>query len=83
MTLTILAAIFLGLIVAVALLGFRAVIRQGQSPEDLNREKCSICRIAFPKAELVERQVGDFRMLYFCHSCVASLQSEVHMNEQG
>jgi hypothetical protein len=79
MTLTILAAIFLGITIAVALLGFRAVITQGKSPSELNKEKCSICRSAFPKSELVERQVGDVRVLHFCHSCITSLNMEMQM----
>ena len=81
MTLTVLAAIFLGIIVAVTLLGFRAVISQGKSPDELNREKCSLCRTSYPKAELVERQVGDVRVLHFCRSCIASLNAEMQMKK--
>ena len=43
MTLTILALLFLLTIVSLAVFGFRAIIRQGKSPEDANKEKCSVC----------------------------------------
>jgi hypothetical protein len=79
MTLTILAAIFLSITVAVALLGFRAVITQGKSPAELDKEKCSICRATFPTSELLERQVGDVRVLHFCRACITALNTEMLM----
>jgi hypothetical protein len=77
MTITILAAFFLLLVVAVAVVGFKAVIRQGRSPEDLNRERCSLCRASFLRAQLIERQVGDSRLYYFCANCISSLHNEL------
>lgn len=76
---TILASIFLVVIIAIAVLGFRAVITQGKSPEDLKKEKCSICRTAYPTSELVEREVGDYRLLYFCPSCIESLRTDLKL----
>jgi len=77
MTITILAVVFLLIILTVAVLGFKAVIRQGRSPDDINREKCSLCRLTFNKAQLIERQVGDQRLFHFCHACVSSLYTEL------
>jgi hypothetical protein len=77
MTISILAVLFLLVIVAVAFFGFKAIIRQGKAPEDLNKEKCSLCRVSYNKAQLVERQVGDTRLYYFCPSCIGSLHSEL------
>jgi RNA 3'-terminal phosphate cyclase len=76
-TLTILAAIFLALILFVALIGFKAVIKQGKPPEELNSERCSVCREKFHKSMLVERQVGDYKILFFCTSCISSLHNEM------
>lgn len=77
MTLTVFAVLFLCVVVAIAFFGFKAIIRQGKAPEDLNREKCSLCRVSYNKAQLVERQVGDTRLYYFCPTCIGSLHSEL------
>jgi len=77
MTLSILAVIFLAGILVVAIFGFRMIIGQGKAPVDPNREKCSVCREQFNRSQLIERQVGDHRMLYFCQSCVMSLHNEM------
>ena len=77
MTLTILALLFLLTILALAVFGFRAIIRQGKSPEDANKEKCSICMTKYNRSQLIERQIGDYRLLHFCQSCILSLHNEV------
>jgi len=77
MTVSILALLFLATILAIAFVGFRFIIRQGKAPEDVNREKCSICRTQYNRSQLIERQVGDHRILYFCQSCIISLHNEV------
>jgi hypothetical protein len=77
MTISVLAVLFLIGIIAVSFFGFKAIIRQGKVPEDIHREKCTLCRVTYNKAQLVERQVGDARLYYFCASCIASLQSEL------
>ena len=77
MTLSILALLFLAGILFVAVFGFRTIIRQGKTPDDENRERCSICRERFNRSQLIERQVGDHRLLYFCQTCVMSLHNEM------
>ncbi|HXG00302.1 MAG TPA: hypothetical protein VNL69_05920 [Bacteroidota bacterium] len=77
MTVTILAAIFLAFLVLLAIIGFKAATRKPISPEELAMEKCSICRSKFNKTLLIERQVGDYRLLYFCPSCIKSLHDEL------
>jgi hypothetical protein len=77
MTISILAVLFLATILALAVFGFRAIIRQGKAKEDVNRERCSICRTQYNSSQLVERQVGDYRILHFCQSCIISLHNEV------
>ena len=77
MTFSILAILFLATILAVSLVGFRAIIRQGKAPEDVNKEKCSICRTEYYRSQLIEREVGDYRVLHFCQSCIISLHNEI------
>ncbi len=77
MTISILAVLFLAAILAVSFIGFRAIIRQGKSPEDINKEKCSICRTQYHRSQLIARQVGDYRLLHFCQSCIMSLHNEM------
>ncbi len=77
MTISILAVLFLAVILVVSLVGFRAIIRQGKAPEDINKEKCSICRTQLNRSQLIERQVGDYRLLHFCQSCIMSLHNEI------
>jgi hypothetical protein len=74
---TILAVVFLALITLVAFAGIRffgkgereAAIRDGQ--------KCSLCLRTFEKSALIERQVGDYRLLRFCRECVQGLHAEL------
>ncbi len=77
MIITVLAICFLLLILAISFFGFKAVIKQGKRPEDINKEKCSLCRRSFLKSQFVEREVGDMRVYYFCAECIASLQREI------
>ena len=76
MVVTVLAIAFLILLLIVAVVGFRAIIKQGKSPQDLNKERCSICREQFLKTQLVERQIGDYKLLHFCGPCIARLHTE-------
>ncbi len=77
MTITVLASIFIVVVLLVALLGFKAVIRQGKSPEEMNLEKCSLCGQKLNKASLLERQVGDYKLLYFCAPCINKLHNDL------
>jgi hypothetical protein len=73
---TVLAITFLILLLFIAVVGFKMIIKQGKSPLELNKERCSICREQFLKTHLVERQIGDYRLLFFCGSCIAKLHTE-------
>jgi hypothetical protein len=77
MAVTVLAIVFLLVLLAVALVGFKAIIARGKAPQDLNSERCSICRISFPKAQLIEREIGDYKLMYFCSSCITKLHAEL------
>ena len=77
MIVTIFAIVFLLLVLAVAAFGFKAIIKQGKSPQDLNKERCSVCKESFPKTQLIERQIGDYKILFFCAACITRLHSEL------
>ncbi len=77
MTVTILASIFLALILLIAFIGFKLAATQPKPTEDLATEKCSLCRSKFNKSVLIERQVGDHTLYYFCPACVKSLHDEL------
>jgi len=77
MIVTVLAVAFLLTLLAIAVFGFKAIIKQGKSPQDLNKERCSICREQFPKVQLIERQIGDYKLLFFCGPCIVKLHTEL------
>jgi hypothetical protein len=77
MIVTVLAVVFLLLLLTVAVFGFKAIIKQGTAPQDLNKERCSICREQFPKTQLIERQIGDYKLLFFCAPCIMKLHTEI------
>lgn len=56
----------------------KSVIPKGSQPI----EKCGLCQKKFPRAELVERQVGDATLLYFCATCVGKLKEEAALKQQ-
>lgn len=77
MTVTILAVGFLLLVLAIAVFGFKAIVKQGKTPEDINKERCSLCRQSFSKSQLIERQIGDYKLFYFCSNCITQLHTEL------
>ncbi len=80
MTLTILASIFLVLILLFAFIGFRVGMKPAPPAADINTEKCAVCREKFNKATLIERQIGDYKLMYFCPSCITKLHQELIQN---
>ena len=77
MTVTILASLFIVLMLVLTVLGFKAVIMKGKPPGEVHQERCSLCREKYNKSQLIERQVSDTRLFYFCPSCIASLQNQL------
>jgi predicted SprT family Zn-dependent metalloprotease len=76
-TFTVLAIAFLLFIVLIAVIGFRAAKKQSTESNDPSTEKCSLCRKSFPKIKLIERQVGDYKVMYFCRECVENLYKNI------
>lgn len=81
MIVTVLAVSFLCLIGFVAYIGYKTVIRKASpTKEELATEKCSICRERLAKELLVEREIGDYKLLYFCRKCVLGLAADLNGN---
>jgi uncharacterized membrane protein len=76
MIVSVLAVCFLLFIGLVAYFGYKLVINRGTSPEEINTERCSICRERFQKGELILRQIGDYKLLFFCRKCIDGLNLE-------
>ena len=79
MAVTVLAATFLIFLIIVAVLGYRVLGRRTAGTAEIDTEKCSVCRERFKKNQLIERQIGDYRILYFCRNCVMGLYSDLGM----
>ena len=73
---TYLAGGFILLLLVVVAYGFGILMRRPPTKEELRTEFCSICRKRLGKDELVEREVGDSRVFYFCLDCIQSLCEE-------
>lgn len=78
---TTLAILFVLFLIGTVFYGFGIVMRRPPTEEELSREKCSVCGRRYPKEELIERQVGDYRLLYFCENCIAGLLEELQEKE--
>ena len=76
MTLSILAGIFIVFLIAIIFYGYGFVVKSTKPAGKENTEQCSICRLAFDRQQLVEREIGDFRLMYFCKSCIATLHED-------
>ena len=77
-----LAGAFVLLLVLIIFYGLGIVFRSPRSDQDLSMEKCSLCSKEFDKSELIEREVGDSRVYYFCGSCIRSLASDLDRSVQ-
>lgn len=57
--------------------GYSVGIRRSSNPEEENLLKCSLCLEKFSRSQLIERQVGDSKLFYFCETCIRSLHKEL------
>jgi hypothetical protein len=80
MTITTLAIVFLLALLLIAVLGQRILSRKTHSMELSSTEQCAICRGSFEKGELIERLIGDYKILYFCRRCIGRLHEDATQN---
>jgi hypothetical protein len=77
MAVTILAVVFLFLLVAIAFAGVKILGRGGKKQENADSLKCSLCRRSFEESRMITRQIGDYRLFHFCRDCVLSLYADL------
>jgi hypothetical protein len=77
MAVTISAIVFLVGILALTAIGIRLLQKKSKEATLEHRDKCTLCRNVFDKEELVLREVGDYKLLYFCRSCILKLYSDI------
>ena len=78
MIISVLAVSFLILVGFVVFVGYQTVIRrQSASGVEAATEKCAICRERMAKDLMVERQILDYKLLYFCRKCILSLAKDL------
>ena len=67
---------FVVLLLGAALYGFGIVMRRPPTQEELETERCTLCGKGLKKENLVERQIGDYKLLFFCRECIEKLAAE-------
>lgn len=77
MTLSILAALFLLMLIAVIFYGYGFIMKSAKPLDGRDTEQCAICKKRFNKQQLVEREIGDSKLFYFCKLCIMKLHDDV------
>ncbi len=81
MAVTLLAIIFLAILVVIAVGGYRFVIRASAPHHNLETQKCAICRKEFERHQLIMRQAGDYKLMYFCRDCILKLYTDLGIKD--
>lgn len=77
MVITVSAIVFLIGILLLTVVGGRILRKKSDVGMPDNREKCSLCRNVHDKNDLVLRELGDYKLLYFCRACIIKLYSDM------
>lgn len=75
--LTYLAIGFVLLLIGAIFYGFGIVLRRPPTQEELDEAQCFLCKNRFDRRLLVERVIGDSKIVYFCRQCIADLQKDL------
>jgi uncharacterized C2H2 Zn-finger protein len=77
MALTIGAIVFLAGLIYLVYYGYSVGVRRSVKPGEENLLKCSLCSKKFDRSQLIERQVGDSKLYYFCRTCIEGLRDDL------
>lgn len=77
---TILAITFIIFLLVAIYYGYGIVMKRPPSAEELRTETCSLCRRRIDKEVLIEREVGDSRLYYFCPDCIEALHTQLQQH---
>lgn len=72
---------FLILLLLFIFYGWGIVMRRSGDEKSPGGEKCAICREKYSKDLLVEREIGDYKILYFCGDCIHKLVNDLKKPE--
>ena len=78
---TILGGLFLLGLVLWILYGYGFVVKSAVPKNENQVEKCELCQKKLSRSEMVERQVGDSKLLYFCEACVEDLSKDLALKQ--
>jgi hypothetical protein len=78
-----LAIVFLIALLLFIFYGWGIVMRRTGRKDGVPTEKCSICRREIERSRLIEREVGDYKLYYFCPDCIESLKSDLTQKMTG
>lgn len=73
MALTIGAIILLIGLIFLIYYGYSVGVKRTSRPGEEHLVRCTLCQRRFDPSRLVERQVGDSKLYYFCEECVEGL----------
>ena len=71
-----LSIIFLIGLVLFILYGWGIIMRRSGNGAEKEELKCALCRKQYPKESLVEREIGDYKLLHFCNECIQNLYDD-------
>ena len=77
MTLSILAVLFLVFLMAIAVYGYGFMMKPTRPTGEEHIEQCFLCRKKRNRADLIERTVGDYKVVYFCSDCIRKLNDDL------
>lgn len=80
MIVTVLAIAFLIIIGFISYFGYKTIIQKAPTAEEQLMETCAICRKKFEKHDLLLREIGDYKVLYFCRECIMKLYADIGLN---
>jgi len=72
----ILTITFLLLLVLFVFYGWGIVMRRSDNGSTITGDRCSLCREHYPKELLIEREIGDYKVYFFCHECIEQLVND-------
>ncbi len=65
------------MLVAVIFYGYGFIMKSVKSSSQKDMEPCTICRGQFDRRQLVVREIGDSKLLYFCRQCILQLYDDI------
>jgi len=77
--LTYLAIAFVIFLIGAVLYGFGIVVRKPPTKEELDSAQCFLCKSRFDRHLLVERVIGDSKIVYFCRQCISDLKRDLNI----